>query len=44
MRLSDEAAEELGQRIEALVEEYAGRPEDPAGKPYGLFVWLHQRG
>jgi hypothetical protein len=43
LRLSDEAAAELSNRLEALVREYAERPEDPDGKRYGLFTWLHER-
>jgi len=43
LRLGDEAAAELATRLEALVQEYAARPVDPAGKSYGLFTWLHER-
>lgn len=42
LRLSDEAAAELRQRLEALLEEYARR-DDPDGDLYGLFVVLHPR-
>jgi DNA-binding transcriptional ArsR family regulator len=43
LRLSDEAAEELHGRLDALVQEYADRPEDPDGKRYGLLIWFHER-
>ena len=41
-RLSQASADELRQRLEALVEEYATR-DDPDGDLYGLFVVLHKR-
>jgi DNA-binding transcriptional ArsR family regulator len=43
LRLSDAAAAELSDRLEALVQEYAARPDDPTGQPYGLFTWFHER-
>ena len=42
LKLSPEAAAELGDRIRALVQEYVDRPDDPDGEPHGLFVNLHR--
>ena len=43
LRLSDEAAAELHDRLQDLIEEYAARPSDPEGDLYGLFIALHAR-
>jgi DNA-binding transcriptional ArsR family regulator len=43
LRLDDAAAEQLHERLMALLEEFAARPDDPAGRMYGLFVALHTR-
>lgn len=42
LRLSEAAAAELTDRIEALVQEYAARPGDPDGVAHGLYVNLHR--
>ncbi|HEU0214763.1 MAG TPA: winged helix-turn-helix domain-containing protein [Jiangellaceae bacterium] len=43
LKLSDEAAEELSTRIQALVMELAERDFDREGQEYGLFIGLHRR-
>jgi hypothetical protein len=43
LKLSDEAAEELGTRIQALVMELAERDFDREGQEYGLFIGLPRR-
>lgn len=40
--LSDQAAAELAGRLDDLIDELAGRDPDPAGRPYGLFLGLHE--
>lgn len=42
LKLAPAAAEELGARILALVQEYVDRPDDPDGDRYGLYVNLHR--
>jgi DNA-binding transcriptional ArsR family regulator len=42
LKLTDERMQELSERIEALVVEYADAPPDPEGHRYGLFVNLHR--
>lgn len=41
LRLTDEELDELGARIDDLVEDYGRRPASPGGRPYSLFVALH---
>ncbi len=43
LRLSEEALEEFRQRLDAIVREFAARPDDPAGERYGLFIGVHRR-
>lgn len=43
LKLSDEAAADLSDRLESLVQELAARDDDPGGKPYGLYIALHHR-
>jgi DNA-binding transcriptional ArsR family regulator len=43
LKLGPDAIEELTQRIGALMNELADRPEDPDGEPYGLLIGLHKR-
>ena len=42
LRLNDASAQELRQRLEAIIEEYAQR-DDADGDLFGLFVVLHER-
>lgn len=42
LRLSAEDADELGARLDELVDEYAKRDPDPLGRAYGLFLGLHE--
>jgi DNA-binding transcriptional ArsR family regulator len=42
LKLSDERAAELTDRIEDLVQEYASAPSDEDGRRYGLYVNLHR--
>jgi DNA-binding transcriptional ArsR family regulator len=42
LKLSDERMQELADRLEALIGEYAQGPADADGRRYGLFVNLHR--
>ena len=42
LRLSAAEADELGARIDELVEDYAARPPTIDGDRYGLYVSLHR--
>jgi predicted ArsR family transcriptional regulator len=42
LRLSETDLDELGTRINALLNEYAARPPDPSGRPYSLFIALYE--
>lgn len=42
LRLTDEEYAELRVRLMGLLNEYAERPGTPSGKPYSLFVALHE--
>lgn len=41
--LSDEAADELRARLEAIIDEFAAREPDLDGSRYGFYVALHRR-
>jgi len=41
LRLPPAAMDEFRTRLHALLEEFAGRPDDPAAPPWSLFVALH---
>ncbi|QMU70657.1 transcriptional regulator [Streptacidiphilus sp. P02-A3a] len=41
LRLSPAETEEFRSRLSALLEEFANRPEDPAGAAWSVFVALH---
>jgi DNA-binding transcriptional ArsR family regulator len=41
LRLKDEDMEEFAWRLKALFDEYAARPPDPDGEPWGLFFAAH---
>lgn len=43
LHLDPQQREELGQRLQALVGEYVGRPPGPATLPYAALVILHRR-
>ena len=43
LTLNDASLEELRERLEAVAEEFAARPPDPDGKPYGLYLAVHRR-
>lgn len=42
LKLSDERMEELAERLEALIIEYADAAPDPDGHRFGLFLNLHR--
>jgi predicted ArsR family transcriptional regulator len=42
LRLADDDFRELRERIEAILDEYADRPRDPAGRAYSVFVAFHE--
>ncbi len=42
VRLDTEGYAELGRRLDALLQEFADRPPDPDGRPYSIFVALHE--
>jgi DNA-binding transcriptional ArsR family regulator len=42
LKLSDGRADELTERIEGLILEYADKPDDEDGSRYGLYLNLHR--
>lgn len=42
LKLTPASADELAQRIDALVREYVERPDDRGGVPHGLYINLHR--
>lgn len=42
LRLSDEHHGELLARVSALLDEYAAMPPDPDGRPWSVFVAIHE--
>lgn len=42
LRLSEDHRAELERRLVALLEEFAGRPPDPGGRPWSLFFAGHE--
>jgi DNA-binding transcriptional ArsR family regulator len=43
LTLNDASLKELRERLHAVAEEFAERPPDPEGKPYGLYFAIHRR-
>ena len=43
LTLNRASREELETRVVAILDEYAARPPDPDGEPYGLFFAMHRR-
>ncbi len=43
LMLDEAARDDLVGRMAAIVEEFAARPPDPDGKPYGVLVGVHRR-
>jgi DNA-binding transcriptional ArsR family regulator len=43
LTLDEAALEELQHRVQAILDEFASRPPDPDGRPYGLFFAMHRR-
>jgi DNA-binding transcriptional ArsR family regulator len=43
LRLDARALEELRQRLDDVVQDFARRPVDPSGDPYGLFIAVHRQ-
>jgi predicted ArsR family transcriptional regulator len=41
LRLTTAELDELGERLRALLDEYASRPPTPDGSPYSLFLTIH---
>jgi predicted ArsR family transcriptional regulator len=41
LRLTEDDYHELRRRIQAILDGYAARPRDPAGRPYSVFVAFH---
>jgi predicted ArsR family transcriptional regulator len=42
LRLADDERRELTERLQAVFEDFAGRPPTPDGVPYSLFFALHE--
>jgi predicted ArsR family transcriptional regulator len=42
LRLTEEELTELGERMTTLLDEYAARPPTPGGKPYSVFLSVHE--
>jgi DNA-binding transcriptional ArsR family regulator len=43
LTLDEASLEELQSRMQAVLDEFAARPPDPEGEPYGLFLAMHRR-
>jgi hypothetical protein len=43
IKLDQESLDELRQRLWDVISEFAARPDDPAGEPYGLYLGIHRR-
>ena len=43
LTLNEASREELLRRLSEVLEEFAARPDDADGRPYGLLVAVHQR-
>ena len=43
LTLNPASREELENRVLAVLDEFAARPPDPDGQPYGLFFAMHRR-
>lgn len=41
LRLDDAGRAELGERLQALLDEFAAREPDPAGRPWSVFLSVH---
>jgi DNA-binding transcriptional ArsR family regulator len=41
LRLDDAGRAELGERLQALLDEFAARAPDPAGRPWSVFLSIH---
>jgi hypothetical protein len=42
LRLSPEAHDELASRLWAILAEFEARPADPDGRPYAVFLAVHE--
>jgi len=42
LRLDADGHRELAERVQAVLEDFAGRPPTPGGTPYSLFFVLHE--
>jgi DNA-binding transcriptional ArsR family regulator len=43
LTLNETSLRELQDRVQALLDDFAGRPPDPDGEPYGLLLAVHRR-
>jgi DNA-binding transcriptional ArsR family regulator len=43
LTLNDASLKELRDRLQTVAEDFAERPPDPDGKPYGLYFAIHRR-
>jgi DNA-binding transcriptional ArsR family regulator len=43
LTLDQASLEELQERLQALLDEFVGRPPAPGGEPYGMAVFIHRR-
>jgi DNA-binding transcriptional ArsR family regulator len=43
LTLDEASLEELKSRMQEVLDEFADRPPDPGGEPYGLFMAMHRR-
>jgi hypothetical protein len=43
LTLDKASLQELQDRRQEVLDEFAGRPPDPGGEPYGLFLAMHRR-
>ena len=43
LTLDTASLQELQGRLQEVLDEFADRPPDPDGEPYGLFLGMHRR-
>ena len=41
LTLNEASLEELNGKVQAVVDDFAARPPDPDGRPYGLLFGMH---
>jgi predicted ArsR family transcriptional regulator len=43
LTLDEASLKELSERLQALADDFAARPADPGGKPFGLYIAVHRQ-